>query len=171
MTKNTSYRTTGPLKMGWGGDGDRLLSAISSSSSRLSARTQVFRLRSMSTELMTNFSWEPGPGKMMLPGCLVTTNRAVVSGTVVVTGGAQRTTVDAAAVTGFGGTTGLWILQRSCSASGAVRVLYANFEDCPQLACICETTVCMSASGTGDPTGIMATYFNESSANKTPPHS
>lgn len=53
------------------------------------------------------FSCEPGAGNTMLPACRLGSRRVAVRGTVVVTGGAHRTTVDAAVVAGFDGTTGL----------------------------------------------------------------
>jgi len=67
----------------------------------------AFRLRSISTELTMIFSCEPCAGNTMLPGGLVTSSCVAASDTVVVTGGVQWTTVDAVAVAGFGGTTGL----------------------------------------------------------------
>jgi len=147
--------------MGWGGDGDRLLSAISSSSSCRSVC--IFRLRSISTEPTMIFNCVPGD--IIPPGCLVTSSRAAVSGTAV-TGVEQRTTVDAATVAGVDGTTVLWILHSSCWASVAKMCLYRNFDDCSQLDCISETITSISASGTRDPLGIMVTYFNESSENE-----
>jgi len=158
-----SYRTTGPLKMGWNGDGDRLLSAISASSSRPSAGTHALRFRSISIEPMMIFTC--GAGDVIQPGCLVTSRRAAVTG-MAVTGVEAWTTVDAVAVAGFDGTSVLWILCRSFSASGDEMLLYVNFEDCSQFSCISETSACMLTSDTALPTGIMVTYFSESSKNK-----
>jgi len=60
----------------------------------------------------------------------------------------------------------LWMLQRSFSASGAMMLRYMNFAGVgSQLDCISETVAWMSDSGTRDPTGIIVTYFSESSEN------